>query len=60
VLATQQRGNDPGRITVNRRMIEIDGGTVLAYGHYGLRGHDVPHDWPSWRRQIAHRLPRFV
>ena len=24
-----------------------------------LRGHDVPHDWPSWRNQIAHHLPRF-
>ncbi len=22
-----------------------------------LWGHDVPHDWPSWRRQIAHHLP---
>ena len=25
-----------------------------------LWGWDVPHDWPSWRRQIAHHLPRFV
>jgi esterase/lipase superfamily enzyme len=25
-----------------------------------LWGHDVPHDWPSWRAQIAHHLPRFV
>lgn len=25
-----------------------------------LWGHDVPHDWPSWRDQIAHHLPRFV
>jgi len=24
-----------------------------------LWGHDVPHDWPSWRRQLAHHLPRF-
>lgn len=23
-------------------------------------GYDVPHDWPSWRAQIAHHLPRFV
>lgn len=22
-------------------------------------GHDVPHDWPSWRSQFAHHLPRF-
>jgi hypothetical protein len=25
-----------------------------------LWGHDVPHDWPSWRAHIAHHLPRFV
>ena len=35
-------------------------------GSKGLRveldvwGYDVPHDWPSWRRQLAHHLPRFV
>ena len=23
-------------------------------------GHDVPHDWPSWQRMIAHHLHRFV
>ncbi|MFI6484057.1 esterase family protein [Nonomuraea sp. NPDC050663] len=25
-----------------------------------LWGHDVPHDWPSWRAQLAHHLGRFV
>jgi esterase/lipase superfamily enzyme len=24
-----------------------------------LWGWDVPHDWPSWRNQLAHHLPRF-
>jgi esterase/lipase superfamily enzyme len=24
-----------------------------------LWGHDVAHDWPSWRAQFAHHLPRF-
>ena len=24
-----------------------------------LWGHDVPHDWPSWRAQFAHHMPRF-
>ena len=24
-----------------------------------LWGHDTPHDWPSWRSQLAHHLPRF-
>lgn len=33
--------------------------------HKGIRheldvwGDDTPHDWPSWRRQLAHHLPRF-
>lgn len=22
-------------------------------------GDDVPHDWPSWQRQLAHHLPKF-
>jgi esterase/lipase superfamily enzyme len=22
-------------------------------------GHEFPHDWPSWRAQLAHHLPRF-
>ena len=25
-----------------------------------LWGHDVPHDWPSWRAQLAHHLPRLA
>jgi esterase/lipase superfamily enzyme len=34
-------------------------------GRKGIRheldvwGYDVPHDWPSWRAQVAHHLPRF-
>jgi esterase/lipase superfamily enzyme len=24
-----------------------------------LWGHDVPHDWPSWRAQLAQHMPRF-
>jgi esterase/lipase superfamily enzyme len=22
-------------------------------------GYDIPHDWPSWRAQLGHHLPRF-
>ena len=35
-------------------------------GEKGIRheldvwGEDTPHDWPSWRAQIAHHLPRFA
>ena len=25
-----------------------------------LWGHDVAHDWPWWRRQFGHHMPRFV
>ena len=25
-----------------------------------LWGHDVAHDWPSWRAQVAYHLPRFL
>jgi len=24
-----------------------------------LWGYDIPHDWPSWRAQLRHHLPRF-
>jgi esterase/lipase superfamily enzyme len=24
-----------------------------------LWGPDTPHDWPSWRAQLAYHLPRF-
>jgi len=24
-----------------------------------LWGFDVPHDWPSWRAQLARHMPRF-
>jgi esterase/lipase superfamily enzyme len=23
-------------------------------------GHDTPHDWPAWQRQVAHHLPRMA
>lgn len=38
---------------------------AAALSHKGIRheldvwGHDVPHDWPSWQRQLRHHLPRF-
>jgi len=33
----------------------------MGIGHeVDLWGYDVPHDWPSWRAQLAHHLPRFV
>ncbi len=38
------------------------GGLLASKGishELDLWGHDVPHDWPSWRAQLAHHLPRF-
>lgn len=38
------------------------GGVLAGKGiphEVDLWGHDVPHDWPSWRRQLAHHLARF-
>ena len=37
-----------------------------AAGLHGIKceldlwSHDVPHDWPSWRAQLAHHMPRFA
>ena len=35
-----------------------DAGRAEAAETFGLV--DVPHDWLSWRAQLAHHLPRFV
>jgi esterase/lipase superfamily enzyme len=38
-------------------------GLLAAKGiphEFDLWGHDVAHDWPWWRKQIAHHLPRFT
>ena len=50
----------------DRRAREHAGASPQQLGEKGIRheldvwGHDVPHDWPAWRAQIAHHLPRFV
>jgi esterase/lipase superfamily enzyme len=38
------------------------GGVLASKGiphELDLWGHDVAHDWPWWRREFAHHLPRF-
>lgn len=47
-----------GALPATLRMAEILRSKSLRY-ELDLWGHDVPHDWPSWRRQLAHHLPRF-
>jgi esterase/lipase superfamily enzyme len=47
-----------GALESTRRMADL----LVAKGirhELDLWGHDVPHDWPSWRAQFAHHLPRF-
>ena len=47
-----------GALDGTRRFAELL--VTKGLGHeLDLWGWDVPHDWPSWRSQIAHHLPRF-
>ncbi len=48
-----------GALESTRRFSALLGAKVVRH-ELDIWGHDVPHDWPSWRNQIAHHLPRFV
>ncbi|MGB9377205.1 MAG: alpha/beta hydrolase-fold protein [Mycobacteriales bacterium] len=47
-----------GSLPSTRRLAELLGSKGISC-ELDLWGHDVPHDWPSWRAQWAHHLPRF-
>ncbi|HEX8629278.1 MAG TPA: alpha/beta hydrolase-fold protein [Catenuloplanes sp.] len=47
-----------GALESTRRMAGLLADRGLRH-ELDLWGHDVPHDWPSWRAQFAHHLPRF-
>jgi esterase/lipase superfamily enzyme len=47
-----------GSLESTRRMAGLLAAKDLRH-ELDLWGHDVPHDWPSWRAQFAHHLPRF-
>jgi esterase/lipase superfamily enzyme len=47
-----------GSLASTRTMAGLLAGKGIRH-ELDLWGHDVPHDWPSWRRQLAHHLPRF-
>jgi esterase/lipase superfamily enzyme len=47
-----------GSLESTRRMAGLLGDKGIRC-QLDLWGHDVPHDWPSWRAQWAHHLPRF-
>ena len=48
-----------GALESTRRLGSLLGEKGIRH-EVDLWGDDVPHDWPSWQRQIAHHLPRFV
>jgi esterase/lipase superfamily enzyme len=47
-----------GALESTKRVAELLAAKEIRY-ELDLWGHDVPHDWPSWRAQWAHHLPRF-
>ncbi len=47
-----------GALDSTRRVAGLLADKGIRY-ELDLWGHDIPHDWPSWRRQLAHHLPRF-
>jgi esterase/lipase superfamily enzyme len=47
-----------GSLESTRRLAGLLGEKGIRH-ELDLWGHDVPHDWPSWRAQMAHHLPRF-
>jgi esterase/lipase superfamily enzyme len=48
-----------GALESSRRFAAVLGEKGIRH-ELDLWGHDVPHDWPAWRAQIAHHLPRFL
>ena len=47
-----------GALASTRCMAALLGSKGLRY-ELDLWGYDIAHDWPSWRAQLAHHLPRF-
>jgi esterase/lipase superfamily enzyme len=47
-----------GALESTRQFADLLGAKGLRV-ELDLWGYDVPHDWPSWRAQLAHHLPRF-
>jgi esterase/lipase superfamily enzyme len=47
-----------GALEGTRRFAELLGAKGIRH-EMDLWGYDTAHDWPSWRAQLAHHLPRF-
>jgi len=48
-----------GALESTRRFAGLLGSKGIRH-ELDVWGYDVPHDWPSWRAQIAHHLPRVA
>jgi esterase/lipase superfamily enzyme len=47
-----------GALESTRRFADVLASKGIRH-ELDLWGYDVPHDWPSWRNQLAYHLPRF-
>jgi esterase/lipase superfamily enzyme len=60
LIAGQGQWEDTtGALESTRRFGQLLGEKGIRH-ELDLWGHDAPHDWPAWRAQIAHHLPRFL
>jgi len=59
LMCGQGRWEDTtGSLASTRRLAGLLAGKGIRH-ELDLWGFDVPHDWPSWRAQLAHHMPRF-
>jgi esterase/lipase superfamily enzyme len=58
VVGQGQWEDSTGSLPSTRHFAEVLRGKGIRC-ELDVWGHDVPHDWPSWRAQLAHHLPRF-
>jgi len=58
VVGQGQWEDTTGSLPSTRQLADVLRGKGLRC-ELDVWGHDVPHDWPSWRSQLAHHLPRF-
>ncbi|HVL94422.1 MAG TPA: alpha/beta hydrolase-fold protein [Solirubrobacteraceae bacterium] len=58
VVGQGQWEDTTGALDSTRRFADLLRSKGLAC-ELDVWGYDVPHDWPSWRAQLAHHLPRF-
>jgi esterase/lipase superfamily enzyme len=59
VCGSGQWEDTTGALESTKRFAGVLAGRGIRH-ELDLWGHDVPHDWPSWQRQVAHHLARFV